>query len=122
MKHDKNINEGWEPCKPGSLSKSVQEQGADQDRRRFIMKAGLGAIVAATGLRIVVDAQQMKPDPLMDFIPCAEVQSNLAGYVAKKITDEDLIRKIQLHIGVCNHCLKSYQQLTDRPSQKLKVV
>lgn len=111
MNQNKTSNDGWDSCQPGTLLESVRKQSVDQDRRRLFMKVGLGAILSATGIRILVDAQQLKPDPMMDFISCIEVQAYLEGYVANKILDEELTRKIQLHLGVCGHCLKSFNNL-----------
>jgi hypothetical protein len=112
MKDDKLRCEKWAPCQPGTIQEASQDGPISRRNLFTLLGAGavLGAVGGGTALGIVFsESNPARSNEIMPAgIACIKVHENLAAYVAGKLEDRDLKKRITHHLLKCDSCRKEY--------------
>jgi hypothetical protein len=95
----------------------IQEAAQESVSRRGLLRiigagTALGVVAGGTVLSFMLDDKKQKPlQELPGGIACMTVHDHLIGYVAYKIEDSELRKKITKHLINCDGCRASYQEI-----------
>ena len=127
MKNFHKQNDYWRPCRPGTI-RNVSDSKFRRDRRRLIIQAAMGSVVAGLGLytgwfainhhgrRRSEVADLMDHDQKVDvtqiLFTCSDVMDNMDEYLTivdvmenqLTVNQKVLLNNVNQHLKVCDLC------------------
>jgi hypothetical protein len=114
MNNSKPRHDNWDPCHPGLLHEAAQDVAVS--RRRLFQITGAGVVIGLVGGGAVAGLMLSGEEPEMTTskpagITCITVQDYLSNFIADKIPDKELTKRIASHLLNCTPCRKKYDRM-----------
>ena len=113
---DHELNNGWQQCPPGEVTELVGRLRARRRHQTFRQVAlGTAALclVLIAGTSLVHRVTNHPAEPSSGSITCADVTKHAEAYAAGTL-DEEMVRRIDSHLGECSFCRDLIQRMKEQ--------
>jgi hypothetical protein len=107
----------WEACESGDLRRFVRGLRVRRRDRQAARVIGIGGAAAVLVLVGFIALTQLRGAPQYNYgnIACQDVRDDLPDYMAGRV-DEQLAKKIDLHLAACPECGPMFQNMKSEMS------
>ena len=114
MNNSKPRHDDWDPCHPGLIHEAAQDVSVSRRRLFQVLGAGVAVGVVGSGAVVGLILSREKPEKTSSKpagITCITVHDYLSTFIADKIPDEDLKKRLASHLLKCPPCRTKYDKM-----------